>query len=128
MLQAHAILFGVLLVFFAVTINFLISLCIGMIAFWTEDADPYMWLYSKLMFLVGGMFFPLDVFPATIGVIVKALPPAFIIYYPAKLLVKFSWSEFLYVAGMQLLYIALLSSIAYLMFKRATKKVMVNGG
>jgi ABC-2 type transport system permease protein len=123
-----SIIMGILLVIFAITINFLITLSIGLIAFWTEDATPYSWIYGKLMFILGGLYFPLEVFPAWFESIAKLLPPAFIVYYPARVIVAFNWHDFWYVLGMQAAYIAVLAPIAWLVYRAAIKKVNINGG
>jgi ABC-2 type transport system permease protein len=123
-----SVLLGIVLVIFAITINFLITMSIGLIAFWTEDATPYSWIYGKLMFILGGLFFPLEVFPGWLEHIAKLLPPAFIVYYPARIMVAFNWYDFWYVLGMQAAYIAILTPVTWLVYKAAVRKVNINGG
>lgn len=119
---------GLILIFFAITMNFLIAFCIGLIAFWTEDANPYSWIYGKFIFIFGGLLFPLDIFPPAIQSIIKLFPPAFLLYYPTKTIVLFNWGDFWYALGMQLLYIAVFSLLAYIFYKKAVRKVNINGG
>ncbi len=112
----------------AVAIDFFFSGAIGLIAFWTEDAKPYYWIYSKLLFVFGGLLFPLDLFPAWFANIAKLMPQAFLLYYPARLLVNFSWELFIITMIGQITYLIIAIVICYMVYKRAIRKVNLNGG
>jgi ABC-2 type transport system permease protein len=127
-LSCWGVLFGLIAVALAFLLDFALTTGIGLIAFWTEDAKPYAWIYGKIMFVLGGLIFPLDIFPAWLQAIAKVLPPAFMIYYPARLIVDFSWPLLLRVLIGQLAYLLLFTGIAYLIYRRAIKRVSVNGG
>jgi ABC-2 type transport system permease protein len=109
-------------------LNCAIALSLGLLAFWTEDAKPFDWIYNKFLLVLGGVIFPLDLLPGVWQTTAKLLPPAFLAYYPARLLVDFSWDLFWKVLVGQLLYIALFGSLAVLIYKRAVRKVTINGG
>jgi len=36
---------------------------IGLTAFWLQDAAPAFWIWQKLLFVLGGLMFPLEVYP-----------------------------------------------------------------
>lgn len=109
-------------------INFLMGFVIATAAFWVEDANPLHWIYDKVIFLIGGLLFPIDLLPNIFVEIARFLPTSYFIYYPAKLLVNFELSLFLEVVAGQIIYIFILVVLAkYLLFK-GTKKLSVNGG
>lgn len=124
----YGIIFGIIAIIFSFVIDYLISFSIGLCAFWTEDANPYAWIYSKIIFIMGGLFFPLEIFPGWLQTIAKILPGAFLVYYPARLFIDFSWKLLLTTIIGQLIYIGIFFAIAAIVYKRATRKVNINGG
>jgi ABC-2 type transport system permease protein len=127
-LSLFGIIFGIMAMVLAFLIDFAISLSIGLIAFWTEDATPYQWIYSKILFILGGLLFPLDIFPIWLQTIAKLLPAAYLIYYPARLIVDFSWELLFRVLVGQVFYLALFGVVAFAVYRIAIKKVSINGG
>jgi ABC-2 type transport system permease protein len=47
----------------AFLIHLSISLSISMLGFWVEDTLPFFWIYSKMAFILGGLFMPIDFYP-----------------------------------------------------------------
>ena len=72
-------------------LNFCITCLIGLSAFLVEDVAPFMWIYQKFIFILGGFLIPLDFYPDWLQVIAKALPFSAMIYGPSKLFVDPSW-------------------------------------
>jgi len=122
------VLFGILAVILAFILDSFISLSIGLVAFWTEDARPYQWIYGKFLFVLGGLMFPLEIFPTWLQTIAKLLPPAYLMYYPARLFVDFSWELLLRALIGQIVYITVFGIAAYVIYKSAIRKVSINGG
>ena len=48
----------------ALLLDALIAVLIGLLAFWLEEVSPAFWIYQKLLFTIGGLFLPLEMFPA----------------------------------------------------------------
>ena len=48
---------------FALILDALVAVLIGLLAFWIEEVTPVFWIYQKLLFTVGGLFLPVDMFP-----------------------------------------------------------------
>lgn len=44
-------------------INYFINFALAMTAFWVEENIAFRWIYQKLVFTLGGMLLPLDLFP-----------------------------------------------------------------
>jgi ABC-2 type transport system permease protein len=56
------------------------------IAFWVNDSKAAWFLYQKLVFLVGGMLLPLELFPSVLARVSRVLPFWTMSYVPARLL------------------------------------------
>lgn len=53
----------ILLSSLAVIIQTIFTLCIGFMSFWIDDASPLFWLWSKFLFIFGGLMLPLALYP-----------------------------------------------------------------
>ena len=100
---------------------------VGLMAFWTEDANPFYWIISKLTLLFG-VFFPPELFPDVIKNIIVYSPIYSIYSGTAKLMANFEWELFFTVTISQILYIALFIGFGLLIYKKGIKKVNINGG
>jgi len=125
---ARALPFGLVLITGGLLLNTLWMLNIGLLAFWTEDVTPFYWIFQKLIFILGGMFFPIDFFPDWLQQTARSLPFAFSAYWPALTMVRFSRHAFLTGLTGQVVYIILLGLTGSLLFRAAQRKVHVQGG
>ena len=118
----------ILSLFLALTLHYAFMAAIGVMAFWLEDAESLYLLYQKTIFVFGGMFMPLDIFPAWLESVSKALPFSYVAYYPAHLAVRFDVNEAISVVGMQIVWISVLSVIAWALYRFCVKRITINGG
>lgn len=109
-------------------IDYFINFTLALTAFWLEENVAFRWIYQKLVFTLGGMLLPLDLFPEWLEGISKALPFAYITYGPAKLLVDFSYNNFNNLLFGQIIYLMLAVLLCYSVYRRGVKKLNVNGG
>lgn len=123
-----AIPFGLIVIVAGLCLATLWQLIIGLLAFWFEEVSPFDWIIQKLVFIVGGMFFPIDFFPEWFARISKSSPFAFSAYWPAITVVDFSLSRFLTCLMEQVVYGVALSILAGSLFAAAIRKVHVQGG
>lgn len=112
----------------ALFLNFFTRMVLALLAFWVEDTSPFFWIYSKLLFTLGGMFIPLEVYPEWLRRISAALPFNYILYRPAKLLVDFEVREVAAVLSGQILWTVVLAGLALFIYGKGVQKVSVNGG
>ncbi len=105
-----------------------ISVLIGMLAFTLEEVRPVDWIYQKLVFTIGGMFIPLDVFPDWLRAISNALPFKYLVYSPARTFVRFDATFFFESLVGVTLYLALLFILLSLLYQRGARRLAVNGG
>jgi ABC-2 type transport system permease protein len=120
--------FIILAILLAITLDFMIMAFIGMFAFWLEDAKGLSFIYAKIIFTVGGMLVPLEIFPIWLYNISIKLPFSYIAYYPAKLFVNFSFQSFIQVVLMQIFWILLFAILALITYNKLIKKLSINGG
>ena len=67
-------------------------------------------------------------FPKFIQPVIKFTPIFVVTYGPAKLLINFSWDQFIQIFIAQILYLILSIFIVSILYRRGVKKLNVNGG
>ena len=121
-------LLGILLTcIFASIINILLIISIGLISFFIEDANPFYWVYSKLILIIGTIF-PVEFFPNILQPIIKFSPIYVVSYGPAKLFVDFQINTFITIIIFQIVYIVISLLICHFIYKKGVRKLNVNGG
>ena len=111
----------------ATVINILLITCIGLFSFFIEDANPFYWLYSKLILIVG-VLFPIEYFPKFIQPILNFSPVYVVSYGPAKLFVDFTIEKFITILIAQFIYIIIAYLLCNFIYKKGVKRLNVNGG
>lgn len=81
-----------------------------------------------LILILGGMFFPIDMFPEWLANISRVSPFAFSAYWPAITVVNFTFDSFFTGLAGQLFYTGVLLAVSALLFAAAVKKVHLQGG
>ncbi|ERI93796.1 hypothetical protein HMPREF1982_01559 [Clostridiales bacterium oral taxon 876 str. F0540] len=110
------------------TINFFIYIILALTSFWFEENSAFFWIYSKLVFTLGGMLMPIDMFPNWLQSVAKYMPFAYVTYVPAKLAVDFSLTSFLSQFSVQLIYLGVFFTLAMALYRKGARNLNVNGG
>ena len=108
-------------------ISTLFIILIGLFSFIIEDSNPFYWLYSKFILVIGTIF-PIEYFPKFIQPLLYLSPIYVVCYGPANLFVNFSWQSFILVLIAQIIYIGLSFGLCSLLYKKGVKNLNVNGG
>ncbi len=119
------ILISVLL---SMSLQFCLLMAIGLTAFWLEDTKAVFFIYQKLLFILGGMLLPLEVYPPAFQRLASFLPLRFVVYGPARLFVGFDYHTWLAFTAAQLGWIFVLGGLVALLYRLGVKKLNVNGG
>ena len=112
----------------ALVLDFCIEGLIGLSAFVTEDVGSVQLIYSKFLFILGGMLIPLDFFPTWLRNLALVLPFNYVIYAPARLFVSFDPARWLNVMTMQALWIGVFALALWALFRVGLRHVSINGG
>ncbi|MCM0648040.1 ABC-2 family transporter protein [Clostridium swellfunianum] len=120
--------FIVLSIIVGCIIHFFIYIILALTSFWFEENSAFFWIYSKLVFTLGGMLMPIDLFPKWLQSISKYMPFAYVTYVPAKLAVDFSFASFYRQFFIQLVYLAVAFMVAMILYRKGAKSLNVNGG
>ncbi len=127
-LSWEGVLVWPLMVFLAMSIDFVVYFSIGLLAFWTEETRPFAFVFSRLTLVLGGVMAPLEIFPQPLRSIAQALPFSTILYGPARMLVHFELDRFVWLLGQQVLTLAVGSVILLAIYQIAIRRVNINGG
>lgn len=109
-------------------LNFCITALIGLAAFVTEEVSPFLWLYQKLGFVLGGVLIPLDFYPAWLQSIARVLPFAYTTYGPARLFVAPEAALLAAVLAGQAVWLLVLGGALSLAYARGIRRLAINGG
>ena len=58
----------------------LFQVAIGLSVFWLQDGGPVYWVYQKLNFVFGGLFWPLDIYPGWLHDVAMWTPFSALVY------------------------------------------------
>lgn len=112
-----ALLSSTVSILLGVTINGVFKMCISLLSFWIEDANPFQWLYDKLILIVGTVF-PIEMFPEAMRPLLKLTPIYTVCYGPVNMIADTDLSGLFMVTG----YAVLLSAAAVAVFYRGLRK------
>jgi ABC-2 type transport system permease protein len=124
----RALPMGLPLLVMGLAITNLWMLLIGLAAFWMEEVSPFYWVVQKLVFIMGGLFLPINFFPGWLAGVARALPFAFSAYWPAYTMVTGSRDAFLTGLAGGLGYLALLGACVALLYSLGRRRVHAQGG
>jgi ABC-2 type transport system permease protein len=122
MLAALTILLG------AMTLDFMGTCAISLLAFWVEDTWAFEFIYRRLVMLLGGMMIPLDVFPEPLSSIARALPFSYIVYAPSRLWVAPTPEFFFDILFRLSVTLLLMGAVVAGIYRAGQRNVTVNGG
>ena len=111
----------------ALVVNTLLVIFIGLFSFIIEDSNPFYWIYSKLVLIIGTIF-PIEFFPKAMQKYLDLSPIYASSYGPAKLFVNFDWGRLGIVIISQVIYIMIGYFLCYIIYKKGVKRLNVNGG
>jgi ABC-type uncharacterized transport system permease subunit len=127
--SAHAL--GLYLVSFVLgyIITTLLTLMVGMIAFWTMEISGLTMLYYLVNQFFAGALVPVSVFPGPLRIVAELLPFQATTYAPVAIYVgRLNGAGALKAIAIQAVWVMLLALAARAMWHRALRRVVVQGG
>jgi ABC-2 type transport system permease protein len=122
-----SVLFFVLTVPLALTVQFFVLVSIGLTAFFTEENRPFFFIYSKLV-LVLGTFLPIEFFPGWLQNILRYMPFSLVTWGSAKMFVDFSYEHAAHTLTALFFWAAAMMAVAFAVFRKGVKNIHVHGG
>jgi ABC-2 type transport system permease protein len=105
-----------------------LDLWIGLLAFWLEDVSPVYWVWQKLLFVLGGLMMPIELYPEIIRRLAPFTPFPSVLGRPASFVLHRSSTEAGVQAGTLLFWACGTAAAVYWLFRRASSALTVNGG
>ena len=101
---------------------------LGLLSFWLTDATPLYWVAGKLVFILGGLMLPLELYPRWLQLLARCTPFPSLLAGPAGFLLHAPGGGAAALALRLLLWALLLFGLVELLFWRATRALQLNGG
>ncbi|GIP31222.1 ABC-2 family transporter protein [Paenibacillus sp. J2TS4] len=117
-----------LIVLGSFTINYFIRMSLSLCSFWLEETQGLAFVYDKLLFTVGGMMLPLELFPDALRAVCEWLPFQTIVYFAAKTAIHYDTGRLLSMLAVQCLWVAVLGLLTVGIYRKGVKMLHVNGG
>jgi ABC-2 type transport system permease protein len=111
-----------------VAVGLLLYMLAGLAAFWARRVLPFQLVIQKLMFLLGGLYAPVTLYPPAMEALAKATPFAAHLYWPASATLEPSLAHFAVAVGWQAIWIAVLLLACQAIWRAGLAKVLVKGG
>lgn len=110
-------------------ISFYTSYIIGLIAFYTMQAKYIVWLIGTIRSFLSGQYLPLWLYPDWLRAIADLTPFKLMFYTPiAAYMGRIPLTELPTTFAVMFIWIAILITIEYLLWKKTTNQLVVQGG
>ena len=125
----HALLapLVVLSVALALLLILLCQLQLGYVAAWFGVSGPVFWIWQKLLFVFGGLQFPLLLYPDLLRRLAESSPFAAMLFAPGSLVLEGGAGVVRLFAG-QLLWLAILGAMTLMVGRSVTARLVRTGG
>lgn len=123
---ADVLLFSIALVF-GYSIDYCIQFLIGVISFVEEEISGYIFIYEKLLFVFGGIIFPVALLERSVQQLFYFSPFLYVIGFPTQIITH-ETDHIVLMFGIQLVVLGILMVSSTILFHKFKKRVVVNGG
>ena len=103
-------------------------LWIGLLAFWLDEVSPVYWVWQKLVFVLGGLMLPLELYPTFIQSAAVFTPFPAMLAGPASLVLGSHLVTPIALARSLVLWSVVTAVAVFWIFRRATSALTINGG
>lgn len=121
--DAWAALAYLLVIPLSFLIRFLFSYCIGLLAFWFDQATALDEFYGIVAAFLTGSFAPLTLYPPLAQQIIMWLPFPYLVYFPVQVLLGHAQgAELLRIVAVQLLWIVILAGLRAVLWRKGLQR------
>jgi ABC-2 type transport system permease protein len=101
---------------------------IGLLTVWFHEADPFFWIWQKFLFILGGLMFPISIYPDWLQQVAAFTPFYATLYGCGRLILDFNLAIAVSTLA-QLLFWAIYGTLTlWLVFKKALNSISQDGG
>lgn len=104
------------------------SLGIGLLAFWIEDVTPVAWVWQKLLFVLGGLMLPLQVYPDALRRVALLTPFPAMLTGPASFMLPENGFRVVTLVRDLTIWSGVMAFVLWWIFRRAVRTLTFNGG
>jgi ABC-2 type transport system permease protein len=101
---------------------------VGLSAFWFQEAAPFHWVTQKLLFVFGGLMFPLEIYPAWLRGIAAWTPFSAMVHGCGRLALRYDPALAAMTALRLLAWGTALGLALAWLYRRGLRILDVNGG
>lgn len=112
---------------FGALLALLVQVAIGFLTVWAGNPAPAYWIWQKLIFVMGGLFLPLTLYPAWLAEIGRVTPFAAILFHPASLVLDASPAAIVQVLSWQVLWLGVAALLVAFVAAVATRRLVREG-
>jgi ABC-2 type transport system permease protein len=105
-----------------------LHLWVGLLAFWLEDVSPVYWVSQKLLFVLGGLMLPMEIYPDFIRRAAAFTPFPSVLAGPASFVLQSNLTGSGVLARNLAIWSGVTALAVWWVFRRATSALTVNGG
>ncbi|MGC4088635.1 MAG: ABC-2 family transporter protein [Polyangiaceae bacterium] len=100
---------------------------VGLLTFWLGESTPVYWVCQKLLFVLGGLMLPLELYPPLVSRVAKFTPFPSLLYAPASLVFDTGASA-VAVATALAAWLAVLIALSAVLVRAARRRLSLSGG
>lgn len=126
--SARSLLIFVPFGLFAAAVMAELYVALGLLSFWLSDATPLYWVANKLLFVLGGLMLPLELYPRWLQLVAACTPFPSILAGPGSFVLHAPDSSALWLAARLCAWAIVLFGLVELLFRRAMRTLQVSGG
>ena len=101
---------------------------LGLLAFWLHDATPVFWVWQKLLFVLGGLMLPLELYPPLVQHVADVTPFPSLLAGPASFMMGGGVMSPAVLLSRLFIWFCATALVTTWLFRRALSNVTVNGG
>lgn len=101
---------------------------LGLVSFWLTDATPLYWVAGKLLFILGGLMLPLELYPGWLQALAHCTPFPVLLAEPASFVLRAAPPRALALALSLSGWAAILFGLVELLYWRAVRSLRLSGG
>ena len=124
----YALIAAVPLALLACLLWMLCTAAIGLSAFWVHDTAPLFWVFQKSVFVLGGLWVPLQLYPDWLRTLALALPFSAMLYTPAQVVFGAGADDWALSLGRLIAWCAAAALVLHVVHARALRALDVHGG